>query len=299
MKRKPEMAAREWPLVVFTLLAQIGVGFFLAFPLPLLLSGDRPEARSMLLISLAGVLAVLAAAGALSFFHLGNPLNAYRTLGNLRESWLSREIFFLLLTTGLLVGLFVLEWTRAGSRTALVALSVAAALAGVALILSMANVYRLEAIPAWDSPMTTFSFLMTAFVLGALGSAAVSAFKLLSEGGGATPFAGRLPMNAAALALLALDLTAVLLFDPNFGLVRNGQRRVDPRPSRALMRLHGLRMALLLSAAAALVPMILAGSHLASSSLIQSLMIGAFVAVLASETLGRVLFFALFRKEGL
>jgi anaerobic dimethyl sulfoxide reductase subunit C (anchor subunit) len=293
------MAAREWPLVVFTLLVQIGVGFFLAFPLPLILSGDRPEARSMLLISLAGVLVVLAAAGALSLFHLGNPLKAYRTLGNLRGSWLSREIFFLLLTTGSLAGLFVLEWTRAGSRGALVALSVAAALAGVALILSMANIYRLEAVPAWDGLMTPFSFLMTAFVLGALGSAAVSAFELLSEGEGAAPFAGRLPMNVAALALLVLNFAGVFLFDPNFGIRRIGRRGIDREPSLVLLRLYKLRLAFILSAVTAVVPMILARSPLASSSLIRPLMIGAFAAALASETLGRVLFYALFRKEGL
>jgi DMSO reductase anchor subunit len=293
------MTAREWPLVVFTLLVQIGVGFFLAFPLPLILSGDRPEARFMLLISLAGVLVVLAAAGALSFFHLGNPLNAYRTLGNLRGSWLSREIFFLLIASGLLAGLFVLEWTRAGSRTALVALSVAAASAGLALILSMANIYRLEAIPAWDSPMTPFSFLMTAFVLGALGSAAVSTFKLLREGGGAAPFAGRLPMNAVALALLVLNFAGVFLFDPNFGIRRIGRRGIDREPSRVLIRLYKLRLAFILSAVAAVVPMILAKYPSTPSSPVRHLMIWAIIATLASETLGRILFYALFRKEGL
>ncbi len=293
------MTAREWPLVVFTLLVQIGVGFFLAFPLPLILSGDRPEARFMLLISLAGVLVVLAAAGALSFFHLGNPLNAYRTLGNLRGSWLSREIFFLLIASGLLAGLFVLEWTRAGSRTALVVLSVVAALAGLALILSMANIYRLEAIPAWDSPMTPFSFLMTAFVLGALGSAAVSTFKLLREGEGAAPFAGRLPMNAAALALLVLNFAGVFLFDPNLGIRRIGRRGIEREPSRVLIRLYKLRLAFILSAVAAVVPMILAKYPSTPSSPVRHLMIWAIIATLASETLGRILFYALFRKEGL
>jgi anaerobic dimethyl sulfoxide reductase subunit C (anchor subunit) len=293
------MAVREWPLVVFTLLAQIGVGFFLAFSLPIILSGDRPEARSALLISLAGVLILLVAAGALSLFHLGKPLNAYRTLGNLRRSWLSREVFFLLIASGLLAGLLALEWTRAGSRTALVALSLAAALAGGALILSMANIYRLEAVPAWDSPMTPFSFLMTAFVLGALGSAAASTFRLLSEGEGAAPFAGRLPMNAAALALLVLNFAGVFLFDPNFGIRGSGRQESDRKPPLVLIRLFKLRLALILSAVAVVVPMILARAPSAPSSLVRPFMIWAIVATLASEVLGRVLFYTLFRKEGL
>ena len=137
--RRPEMAAREWPLIVFTLLAQTGVGFFLAFTLPIALAGDRPGARPALLRSLALVVAFLAGAAAFSLFHLGNPLNAWRTLGNLTDSWLSREIFFLLLSLGLLTALFLLEWARAGSGRLAAGIAVTAALAGAALILSMAH----------------------------------------------------------------------------------------------------------------------------------------------------------------
>ena len=298
------MAKKEWPLIAFTLLSQTAVGFFLLFTVPLALSGTgtgAADVRMFRLRSLVFVLALFASAAALSFFHLGNPFNAYRALNNVRTSRLSREIFFELLMLSLLGILVLLEWKRIGNPGALsvAGLYLLAALAGVGHVWTMAGIYRLEAVPVWNNAMTPFSFFMTAFVLGALGSAAAPAFKLLREGEGPPPFAGRLPMNAAALALLVLNFVGVVLFDPNFGIRRIGRRGIDPGPSRLFTRLYGLRLAFLLSAAAAVVLAILAKSPLTPSSPVQHLMIWAFVAALASETLGRVLFYALFRKEGL
>ena len=298
------MAKKEWPLIAFTLLSQTGVGFFLLFTVPLALSGTGTGASDIRLLrlrSLLFVLALLAAAAALSFFHLGKPFNAYRALNNVRTSRLSREIFFELLVLSVLGLLALLEWKRMGNSGALslIGLYLLAALAGVGLVWTMADIYRLEAVPVWNNAMTPFSFFMTAFVLGALGSAAAPVFKLLREGEGTPPFAGRLPMNAAALALLVLNFAGVVLFDPNFGIRRHGRREFDSKPSRVFVLLFGLRLTLLLSAATAVVLTILAKSPLMPSSPVQHLMIWAFVAALASETLERVLFYALFRKEGL
>ena len=296
------MAKKEWPLIAFTLLSQTAVGFFLLFTVPLALSGTvtgAADVRLLRLRSLLFVLALLAAAAALSFLHLGNPFNAYRALNNVRTSQLSREIFFELLLIFLVAVVCWLEWRRSGSQDLRLGLYLLAALAGVGLIWSMAGIYRLEAVPVWNNAMTPFSFFMTTFVLGALGSAAASAFKLLREGEGAPPLAGRLPLNAAALALLALNFAGVILFDPNFGIQRLGRRGFGSKLSRVFALLYGLRLAFLLTAAAAVVLSILEKSPRVSSSPVPHLVIWAFVAALISETLGRILFYALFRKEGL
>ena len=296
------MAKKEWPLIAFTLLSQTAVGFFLLFTVPLALSGTgtgAADVRLLRLRSLFIVLILLAAAAALSFFHLGNPLGAYRALNNVRTSRLSREIFFELLLIFLIAVVAWFEWRRSGSQDLRLGLYLLAALAGVGLIWSMTGIYRLEAVPVWNNAMTPFSFFMTAFVLGALGSAAAPAFKLLREGEGAPPFAGRLPWNGAALALLVLNFAGVVLFDPHFGIRRLGRREFDSKPSRVFALLYGLRLAFLLTAAAAVVPPILAKSPQVPSSLVQHLMIWAFAAALVSETLGRVLFYALFEKDGL
>ena len=296
------MAKKEWPLIAFTLLSQTAVGFFLLFTVPLALSRAETgvsDVRLLRLRSLFIVLILLAAAAALSFFHLGNPLGAYRALNNVRTSPLSREIFFELLLIFLIAVVGWLEWRRLGSQDLRLGLYLLAALAGVGLIWSMAGIYRLEAVPVWNNAMTPFSFFMTTFILGALGSAAAPAFKLLREGEGAPPLAGRLPLNAAALALLVLNFAGGVLFDPNFGIRRLGRREFGIKPSRVFVLLFGLRLAFLLTAAAAAILSILAKSPQFPSSPVQHLMIWAFVAALISETLGRILFFALFKKEGL
>jgi anaerobic dimethyl sulfoxide reductase subunit C (anchor subunit) len=300
--RRLEMAKKEWPLIAFTLLSQTAVGFFLLFTVPLAFSGTgtgTSDVRLLRLRSLFIVLVLLAAAVALSFFHLGKPFNAYRALNNVRTSRLSREIFFELLLIFLIAVVGWLEWRRIGSQDLRFGLYLLAALAGVGLIWSMAGIYRLEAVPVWNNAMTPFSFFMTTFILGALGSAAAPAFKLLREGEGAPPFAGRLPLNAVALTLLALNFIGVVLFDPNSGIRRHGRRKFDSKPSRVFTMLFGFRLAFLLTAAAAAVLSILAKSPLTPTSPVDHLMIWAFVAALISETLGRILFYALFRKEGL
>ncbi len=292
------MARREWPLIAFTLLAQTGVGFFLAFTLPLVLAGDRPAARPALLRSLALVVTFLAAAAAFSFFHLGNPFNAWRTLGNLGDSWLSREILFLLLTTGLVGGLFVLSGTRGGNRTVVVGVAVAASLAGAALILSMANIYRLEAVPSWNNAMTAFSFFMTAALGGTLGASAAPALGILRPGEGPHPLSGG--MAQAALVLAVVDFAVVFLFDPNYGAAKaaGAGAAVVPLPGGYHAVFFG-RIALLAVAGLLIVLMLLRGGAVVTGPVVWSPAVLALSAGLASEGLGRVLFYALFRKAGL
>ncbi len=289
------MAAREWPLIVFTLLAQTGVGFFLAFTLPIVLAADRPGARPALLRSLALVVAFLAGAAALSLFHLGNPVNAWRTVGNLTDSWLSREIFFLLLSTGLLTGLFVLEWARLGSRTLAAGAAAAAALAGVALVLSMASIYRLEAVPAWDTVMTPFSFFMTTAIVGALGAGVALSSGGLRFGEGAHPLAGG--MAQAALVLVVVNLAVVFLFDPNFGILSAGAGIAAPSPGYRAIFLA--RMILLAVAGLGAFLVLSRGGTSVSGPAVRVPAMLALAAGLASEGLGRFLFYALFRKAGL
>ncbi len=292
------MARREWPLIGFTLLAQTGVGFFVMFTLPFVLAGDSRSARPAVLRSLALALALLATAAVLSFFHLGRPVNAWRTLGNLGDSWLSREIFFLLLTTGLLAGIFVLVWARGGSRMFVAGVVVAAALSGAALILSMANIYRLEAVPSWNNAMTVFSFFMTAALVGTLGASAAPAVGILNPGEGPHPLVGGLAL--AAFALAVVDFASVFLFDPNLGTAEaTGARTAGTVPSAGYRGIFLIRLALLFIAGLGAAAILLRGGLGIADPFARGAIVLALIAGLASEGLGRVLFYALFRKDGL
>jgi formate dehydrogenase iron-sulfur subunit len=151
---QPHRGFAELPLVAFTLLAQLAVGLAVcslalsALPLPLLLS--------------IGIL--LGVGGMISFLHLGKKRNAWRAVVHLKKSWLSREI--------LLAGLFGLAWAASvglqGQQEAAFTRGLMALL-GIGLVFSMSQVYRLRAVPVWNTWRTPAAFILSTAVLGSLG----------------------------------------------------------------------------------------------------------------------------------
>ena len=89
------MNVREFALITFSILAQLSVGSFLVLGVVHFFAlrkageaeADRLSDRALIAIWLTLLLGLAA-----SLFHLGNPLNAWRAVGNLGTSWLSREI---------------------------------------------------------------------------------------------------------------------------------------------------------------------------------------------------------------
>jgi DMSO reductase anchor subunit len=79
-------AAGEWPLLVFSLLNAFLVGFYAYGAL------STTSTSENFLVLAGGLLSAI-----FSLSHLGRKGRAWRSLANLRHSWLSREILFLLL----------------------------------------------------------------------------------------------------------------------------------------------------------------------------------------------------------
>jgi len=169
------MFAEEWQLLLFTLLMQLAVGTYLF--LTVVRSSKKMNEKvkmnvTKLGMSLIGPLVVVAII--LSVFHLGNPFGAYRSIGNIASSWLSREIIF----TG---GFFILwgvsyyleqkgSWNKAiGWVTAIV---------GLIAIFSMASIYATSIIPAWSDFNTYLQFFGSTLFFG---SVAAISFILLNR----------------------------------------------------------------------------------------------------------------------
>ena len=146
---RPVKTKSELPLVAFTLLGQAAAGMaVLAF-----FSGP-------LTIPLLVVVGTLLGLGGLAaFFHLGTPKNAWRAGFHVRKSWLSREI--------LMIGLFGGSWFVSFFAPGMGKLPLA--LTGLGLVLSMAQVYRLHSMRAWDTNRTFLAFIVSALLLGGLG----------------------------------------------------------------------------------------------------------------------------------
>ncbi|MFZ5821742.1 MAG: dimethyl sulfoxide reductase anchor subunit family protein [Chloroflexota bacterium] len=175
---RPKHQKSEMPLVAFTLLTQMAVGAFWA---------AQWMTDSIPLIPYLLIGACLGLGGFFSFAHLGAKRNAWRAPFHLKKSWLSREI--------LLVGLFGAGWL---AGFVLPEMKWVTALIGVGLIFSMAQVYRLHSMPAWDTWRTTVGFFITSLLLGQL-----SMMNLLQSGGWGIIF-----------ALLALELALALSARP-------------------------------------------------------------------------------------
>jgi anaerobic dimethyl sulfoxide reductase subunit B (iron-sulfur subunit) len=144
----PKHQKSEMPLVAFTLLVQMAVGMFWA---------AQWMAESIPLISYLIIGACLGLGGFFSFAHLGAKRNAWRAPFHLKKSWLSREILF--------VGLFGAGWL---AGFVFPEMKWVTSLLGVGLIYSMAKVYQLRPMPAWNTWRTMAGFFITAILLGHL-----------------------------------------------------------------------------------------------------------------------------------
>ncbi len=232
---RPKKQKSETSLVAFTLLAQMSAGMAWAG----LWMTDTIPLIQYLLIGVS-----LAIGGFFSFAHLGAKRNAWRAPFHLKKSWLSREI----LTAGLFgaswfAGIFVpeIKWVTA--------------LLGAAFVYSMAKVYRLHVMPAWDTWRTTTGFFVTAALLGQ------SVMNVLLGG-------GRLDWGVVAV-LLVVELAMILSAKP-----------------KARWSVTSLRVGL--SAAAMLEAAILLFASNRSGVCASSFL---FLLVVMEEVIGRVMFY--------
>ncbi len=171
-KRGPRITlAREWPLWIFTILCSLLVGWLTGrVALDLGLRSLVSPVRSLVPLPVAAAegvarslteghwifALVCAMAAAFSARHLGRPGRAWRSLLNLRNSWLSREVFFFSLFA--VLSFFYLEIARYGGPQVVDAawprfvavVSLLAVVAGGGLLVSIDRVYRvLQRPPAW------------------------------------------------------------------------------------------------------------------------------------------------------
>lgn len=163
------MFAEEWPLMMFTLLTQLGVGTFILLTIVRTVLESKENHKTASQLTNTGFLAIgviMAIALVLSLFHLGTPSGAYRALSNIGSSWLSREILFVGIFFVLILGNYFVA--RKGQFNKI--LSWVTALTGIMVIFSMASIYSSSIRPAWDSGNTLLAFLGTTFLFGALAS---------------------------------------------------------------------------------------------------------------------------------
>ncbi len=285
---------KEWPLVAFTVLGQMAVGLFWSFHLPFLVRGRLPSAgwRASWLVILGVIALLMALAAAVSFFHLRHPVRARRALGNLRTSWLSREILFELVFTALVVIAAWLGAFHSPARGLQLALLAGAGMAGGLFLLSMAKLYMLPSVPVWEGSYTPLSFLSTTLVLGAVSTE-------LTVRVVAGPGAFEIGLVPVALVLVVIEILLAILVVPRHGLMGvhpAPSLRPDEAPPRFL---HGFRTALLAAAlVSGAIDLLTGGGHIMNERGASPALLLMFLFVLASEIAGRFQFYGLVRRPG-
>lgn len=288
---------KERSLVAFTILSQVAVGTL--WTLSALDAWAAGQAGRAVVDALArpawlalGPIMVVALLA--SLFHLGTPANAWRAVANLRSSWLSREILLAVLFAGTSCLLTGLEWAGlAATPAARSPILSAAALLGLALIVSMANAYRLRTVPAWDSWGTLASFIVTALMLGGL---TIGALLVLTSG---------LPSELLRVSVQWITLEALVLMGAQLALVVLWLARLRSGPEAAVRSVSkvtqehrltlGLRLALAVSSIAIIGLALSPWGERGGTGIAIPMALGLS---LASEVLGRGLFYAARVRHG-
>ncbi len=172
------MDVREWALICFTILAQMSVGAFVVLGVVHFFAARKAgmqEADRLSDRALLAIIPVMALALVVSLLHLGNPINAYRAVGNLGSSWLSREILFGVLFTLAAAVFAFAQWRKISTFAVRSAIAILAAILGLALVYAMSNIYMLPTQPVWNMVTTPISFFAATLLLGmlAIGAAFV------------------------------------------------------------------------------------------------------------------------------
>jgi anaerobic dimethyl sulfoxide reductase subunit C (anchor subunit) len=280
------VSLRDLALVSFTLLMQTSVGIVLVIAaLPSLqVSHPKPGGLWPIIGRLDTPLGVAAAAAALgllaSLLHLGQPILAWLALANVRGSWLSREVALAIV---FVVALAALALTHAANRSApslRAAASALAAVAGLALVFAMARLYMIGGQPAWDRFTTPATFFASTLLLGLVAVIALGAPSL-------SPRAARV-LASTAVALLAAQILLVPALVA--GVPSEPSAALAPASvGRTAIWLATARIGAALAGAGLLVLWLRGGS---AAPVPMRTRVAALALVVASEIVGRVLFYA-------
>jgi DMSO reductase anchor subunit len=157
-------------------------------------------------------LLMLAVAVFFSFLHLGKKSNAVNSLNHLSSSWLSREIFAVLLFGSSVLLAFLLRMLNPQAEWAIPASLIFSSLTGIFLVTAISKVYLIKTIPPWNSWHTPMSFFLSALSLGAVTLILISLihFENPETNPAFTKFTACI--SWIAVALIAIEIIATLVF---------------------------------------------------------------------------------------
>jgi anaerobic dimethyl sulfoxide reductase subunit B (iron-sulfur subunit) len=277
----------EWPLVVFTVFAQAAAGLCIG---RVVVRWFTPEAAAQASWVPGVALLLLVLGGSMAALHLGRIPAVRFALSNPRSSRLSRELrWAVFFGAGALV-LWALGQLDIQTRV----MDLGLALIGIVFVERIASVYRLRTVPAWDTWATGTAFMGTALLLGAAGLAV--GLTARADSGDLAAIDRAIQVLGSGAALVAV-LQLVFFFTHVHGLTRAGGAGAESAASLWTDHLGALvRRSLFALVGASL----LLGYAVPGRGSEHPFALGlACALLLASELLGRFLFYASHRRTGL
>ncbi|KWU01644.1 dimethyl sulfoxide reductase [Vibrio toranzoniae] len=281
------MIFHEWSLIFFTVLAQTAVGGYLLIGARALVLGHDEEKLNSYKVPMFILWALMGLGFMFSTTHLGSPLRAFNAFNQLGSAWLSNEVFF----GAAFFAVGGLQWllsvVKKGSVAIQKALMVGAMVLGVIFMYAMINVYMINTVPTWDNIYTPLSFIMTMVVGGLLLSQFVIVF--------ANDSRFTVDRNITMLAVIAVAIS-LLVTVGKLNLIGD----IQTSATKASELVDGLGSYVILQVALLMASLLIWILPMLNKAKVNPVNLGlALVLFLASELIGRGLFYSLHMTSGL
>ncbi|OBT27841.1 dimethylsulfoxide reductase [Vibrio tasmaniensis] len=281
------MIFHEWSLIFFTVLAQTAVGGYLLIGARALVLNHDEEKLNSYKVPMFILWALMGLGFMFSTTHLGSPLRAFNAFNQLGSAWLSNEVFF----GAAFFALGGLQWllsvVKKGGVAIQKALMVGAMVLGVIFMYAMINVYMINTVPTWDNIYTPLSFIMTMVVGGLLLSQFVIVF--------ANDSRFTVDRNITMLAVIAIAISLIVTVG-KLNLIGDIQTSV----AKASELVDGLGSYVILQVALLMASLLVWILPMLNKAKVNPVNLGlALVLFLASELIGRGLFYSLHMTSGL
>ncbi|WP_086773674.1 dimethyl sulfoxide reductase anchor subunit family protein [Vibrio coralliirubri] len=281
------MIFHEWSLIFFTVLAQTAVGGYLLIGARALVLGHSEEKLNSYKVPMFILWALMGLGFMFSTTHLGSPLRAFNAFNQLGSAWLSNEVFF----GAAFFAVGGLQWLlsvlKKGGVAIQKALMVGAMVLGVIFMYAMINVYMINTVPTWDNIYTPLSFIMTMVVGGLLLSQFVIVF--------ANDSRFTVDRNITMLAVIAVAIS-LLVTVGKLNLIGD----IQTSAAKASELVDGLGSYVILQVALLMASLLIWILPMLNKAKVNPVNLGlALVLFLASELIGRGLFYSLHMTSGL
>ncbi|XNG94022.1 dimethyl sulfoxide reductase anchor subunit family protein [Vibrio cyclitrophicus] len=281
------MIFHEWSLIFFTVLAQTAVGGYLLIGARALVLGHDEEKLNSYKVPMFILWALMGLGFMFSTTHLGSPLRAFNAFNQLGSVWLSNEVFFgaAFFSVGGLQ--WLLSVVKKGGLVIQKALMVSAMVLGVIFMYAMINVYMINTVPTWDNIYTPLSFIMTIVVGGLLLSQFVLVFANDSH--------FTIDRNITMLAVITVAIS-LLVTVGKLNLIGD----IQTSAAKASELVDGLGSYVILQVALLMASLLIWILPMLNKAKVNPVNLSlALVLFLASELIGRGLFYSLHMTSGL